>query len=67
MVPRSYGKILIVHRYMNIGIGTEAALFTEKEYINGIFFAVQCGITPINKRKYVKHKILASRFLITQW
>jgi hypothetical protein len=29
---------------MNVEIGAEAALFPEKEYINGIFFAVQ-GIT----------------------
>ncbi len=27
---------------MNVEIGTEAAQFPEKEYINGIFFAV-CG------------------------
>ncbi len=26
---------------MNVEIGTEAALFPEKEYINGIFVAVQ--------------------------
>jgi hypothetical protein len=26
---------------MNVEIGTEAALFPEKEYIMGIFFAVQ--------------------------
>ncbi len=26
---------------MNVEIGTEAAQFPEKEYINGIFFAVQ--------------------------
>ncbi len=25
---------------MNVETGTETALFTEKEYINGIFFAV---------------------------
>jgi hypothetical protein len=25
---------------MNVGLGTEAAQFPEKEYINGIFFAV---------------------------
>jgi hypothetical protein len=28
--------------YMNVEIGAEAALFPEKEYINGIFLAVQC-------------------------
>ncbi len=26
---------------MNVEIGTEAALFPEKEYINGIFLAVR--------------------------
>jgi hypothetical protein len=28
---------------MNVEIGTEAAQFPEKEYINGIFFAVRGG------------------------
>jgi hypothetical protein len=28
---------------MNVEIRAEAALFPEKEYINGIFFAVQYG------------------------
>jgi hypothetical protein len=27
---------------MNVEIGTEAAQFPEKEYINGIFLAVKC-------------------------
>jgi hypothetical protein len=27
---------------MNVEIGAEAALFPEKEYINGIFVAVHC-------------------------
>jgi hypothetical protein len=27
---------------MNVEIGAEAALFPEKEYIRGIFVAVQC-------------------------
>jgi hypothetical protein len=29
---------------MNVEIGTEAAQFPEKEYINGIFLAVQCPV-----------------------
>ncbi len=29
---------------MNVEIGTEAAVFPEKEYINGIFLAVQIQI-----------------------
>jgi hypothetical protein len=28
---------------MNVEIGTEAAQFPEKEYINGIFYAVRNG------------------------
>ncbi len=36
------GNILIVHRHMNVEIGTEVAQFPEKKYINRIFVAV-CG------------------------
>jgi hypothetical protein len=34
-------NILIAHKHMNAEIGTEAAQFPEKKYINGIF--LQCG------------------------
>jgi hypothetical protein len=33
---------------MNVGIGTEATLFPEKEYIMDISFAVQQGLIGCN-------------------
>jgi hypothetical protein len=40
---------------MNVEIGAEAAQFPEKEYINGIAFAVysQIGSIPLNILKYL--------------
>ncbi len=35
------GNIYIAHRHMNVEIRNEATQFPEKEYINGIFLAVQ--------------------------
>ncbi len=33
----------MAHRHMNVEIGAEAALFPEKEYLNGIAVAVAAG------------------------
>ncbi len=39
---------------MNRDIGTEAAQFPEKEYINGIFFAVENTSVTVISRKRLK-------------
>jgi len=36
---------------MNVEIGTEVALFPEKEYINGILLAVQAERTETNLQR----------------
>ncbi len=45
---------------MNVKIGTEAAQFPEKEYINGIFVAVQVNRfknLPLDRELYHLKKI----------
>ncbi len=40
-------------RHMNVEIGAEAALFPEKEYINGIFVAVQLMFTSTGRKMFI--------------
>jgi hypothetical protein len=40
---------------MNVEIGTEAAQFPEKKYINGIFFAVQTIAGTHAKQGHQQH------------
>ncbi len=44
---------------MNVGIGTDAALFPEKEYIMEIYFAVQCP--PLHPHGYLHPTLLPVR------
>ncbi len=46
LLQEKYGPILGIYKsltdtYMNVEIGTDAEQFPEKEFINGIFLAVQ--------------------------
>jgi hypothetical protein len=42
---------------MNVEIGTEAAQFPEKEYINGIFVAVQLRMNEVQGLALIRIKL----------
>ena len=46
---------------MNVEIGTEAAQFPEKEYINGIFLAVQ------ERRRWMKTNLVDFSAFVEGW
>jgi hypothetical protein len=43
----------MAHRHMNVVIGAEAALFPEKEYLNGIAVAVSASSHRLVGLEYV--------------
>jgi hypothetical protein len=50
---------------MNVGIGAEAAQFPEKEYINGIVFAVQYDDSTAFST-YIKRRLIVFLFLVAE-
>jgi hypothetical protein len=51
------GSISIAHRHTNVEIGAEDALFPEREYINGIFVAVQIQYLRLRENLFLRLKI----------
>jgi hypothetical protein len=50
---------------MNVEIGTEAAQFPEKEYINGIFVAVSQAQRFLRPKRMEESKFIVSLFLLS--